>query len=305
MKTDGEWLVDDFSRSRRRSSEPPSPSLVRPARRRPRRVRRARSAPPGRPRSPTSTPPTAGSGCSTRPPRCCSTRSGGRRTTPSWRPRSRRPTSRSPSPRSAAEPRPDPEPVATPTGAAARWVVPTWLLVGARRADRRWSSPRRRTSGPSPRTARSRSRTRAAQSAAERAIVPVLSYDYRDPRRRPGRGAGRTMTVGLPQGVRPALRGHPGERARRPGPSSSAEVVASGIVRVRRGPGRGAAVREPADDQQAADRAGRLQEPGPGHHGAGRRTTGWSTTWRRRRSRSSPAECPASAGRTERECAFP
>ena len=40
VKIDGKWLVDDFEPTSTRSSEPVSASLVRPARRRPRRVRR-------------------------------------------------------------------------------------------------------------------------------------------------------------------------------------------------------------------------------------------------------------------------
>ena len=118
---------------------------------------------------------------STRPPRCCSTRSSGRRTTPSWRPPSPRP-SRSP------RPEPEPEPVADgrcripnrwrpPTGGG-RWVVPTWLLIGVgvltvlviAAAAYFWTQPSDSSIEES---------TREAQSAAERAIVPVLSYDYK------------------------------------------------------------------------------------------------------------------------------
>jgi Mce-associated membrane protein len=70
---------------------------------------------------------------------------------------------------------PSVDPVVTPTGSG-RWVVPTWLLIGVgvvtllviAATAYFWTQP----SDSSVEDA-----TRAAQSAAERAIVPVLSYD--------------------------------------------------------------------------------------------------------------------------------
>ena len=67
------------------------------------------------------------------------------------------------------------DPVVTPT-AGGRWIVPTWLLIGLAVATALviaaaayfWTQPSDSSIEES---------TRAAQSSAERAIVPVLSYD--------------------------------------------------------------------------------------------------------------------------------
>ena len=93
--------------------------------------------------------------------------------------------------------------------------VPGWLLIGLAvvtvaviaAAAYFWSQPS---------DSAIEDATREAQSAAERAIVPVLSYDVTtlDDDQAAGQAY---LTDGLPQEVRRALRVHPGERATRPG----------------------------------------------------------------------------------------
>ena len=136
--------------------------------------------------SPTWSRARAGSRRSTRPPRCCWTSSGVRRTTPSWPPRRPEPT---------PEPTPEPAPAGRPTtdrrpparvgrrchASTAALAVPDRgccrVLLGVV-AGRGPSGPRLLgVAAPSDERRRGR-RPRRRRSAAERAIVPVLSYDY-------------------------------------------------------------------------------------------------------------------------------
>ena len=159
----------------------------------------------------------------TRPRRCCSTPPAGRRTTPSL-------AAEGPTRRAGAD--------AAVAAAAVRGRVPTLRTRAhpARRRLGRGRAPvapgrrRRRRAGllaatlcdrgRAVRRRRSRTADPQAQSAAERAVVPILSYDYGDLDEDQDGGA-RLHDGGLPrERLRPALRGAPGQRARAPGPRS-------------------------------------------------------------------------------------
>ena len=98
------------------------------------------------------------------------------------------------------------------TPASARWLVPAWLLAGVAVltavavAACAWVVTTR------PSDAAVRESTRAAQSAAERAIGPILSYDYRR-LDQDQKAAESYMTSSYRKKYAPALRGDQGERA--------------------------------------------------------------------------------------------
>ncbi len=116
----------------------------------------------------------------------------------------------------------------SPTGGG-RWVVPTWLLIGVgvltvlviAAAAYFWTQPSDSSIEES---------TRAAQSAAERAIVPVLSYDAKTLDDDQADGAV-LHDVGLPQASTTSSSRLIKENAPETETVVSAEVVASGIVR--------------------------------------------------------------------------
>ena len=124
-----------------------------------------RSGPRGAPPSPTSTRPTAASPSPTRLPGCCSTRKRARRTTPSSRAHRQRCARPGPAGRhdhrSSAGRR-----LGRPAGCSSGWACSRWS----------WPVPRP-PSAPRPSTGRTRTSTDAARAAAERAVVPILSYD--------------------------------------------------------------------------------------------------------------------------------
>ena len=132
-----------------------------------------------------------------------------------------------PEPGVAGEPLSDPEPVATTTGGG-RWVVPTWLLIGVgvltvlviAAAAYFWTQPSDSSIEES---------TREAQSAAERAIVPVLSYDYKtlDDDQAAAQAA---MTSDYRKEYDPLFEVVK-ENAPETGTAITTEVIASGIVR--------------------------------------------------------------------------
>ena len=152
------------------------------------------------------------------------------------------------------------------------WVAPGWLLVAVAAIAALVVGASAVLVATAPSDASIADATRQAQSSAERAIVPILSYDASrsgdlDEDQRSAEGfmtsdyraeyaklfevikanAPQTRYEGLGRGRR--LR-------RRP---------------LRRRPGLGPGLREPADHQQAGQGARRLQGPGHRHHAAGRR----------------------------------
>ena len=301
VKIDGEWLVDDFTPVTGEHAPSDAATGTRPRRPQlydlldvdPRRLRRRdprRLA--GRDRRPRPRP-TAGSASSTRPPRCCSTRTAGRRTTPSCaavrRPSRRR---REPDDRATRAPsrgaRRSAEPVRE--AHAGRLPSPAWLLAGLALL----ASSALRRSG----------RGRACVQPAVRTTAVE-----RDTRRRPGRRGARDRAdpvLRLPQTSRTTR----GRRAAMTSPATTARSTTQlfagiqrtrprprstvvdaprwsppAIVRSGERPGRGAGLRQPGHDQQAApDRAGDLQGPG-------RRVT--MAEGRRRVARRRPGHRPA------------
>ena len=123
----------------------------------------------------------------------------------------------------------------------------------------------------SPRTPRSQESTRDAQSAAERAIVPILSYDAAAPRR--DQQAAESYLTADYRKKYDQLFEVIKQNAPRTKTVVTAEVVASGVVRSGDDRVVGAALRQPADHQQADGPtvAGRLQGPGHRAHAEGRR----------------------------------
>ena len=148
----------------------------------PDRDRPTRSGRPGGPPSPTSTRPTGGSGSTTRPPRCCSTRARGRRTT---RELAAEHAAAEADEAARAERRGDARPSrsrrASPSRAPRRRRAPRLRArLAAGRAGRPVAAAlgdRRRRCWRKPSDAAVEDDTEAAQAAAERAIVPILSYD--------------------------------------------------------------------------------------------------------------------------------
>ena len=216
--------------------------------------------------------------CSTRPPRCCSTPTGARRTTPS---------SAAAAPEPEPAPSPSPRPSRPPSGRPSRgrpscpagcWpasppLTLAVLVAAARRVVRR------RPVGPVGRGGDAA----AAQAAAERAIVPILSYDATHLDASAG-GRRAVPDRRLPQGLRRALRRACMRRQR---------VAATGTVVARRdlvrlGPGArpttdrvaGAScwsTTSPAPQQGRESSRCVLQELGSTlDHGAATATTGWS-----------------------------
>ena len=204
------------------------PQLVRPARRRagrvrgrdPRRLARGDRRP--RPDRPSLRAP------STRRPRCCSTRTAERRTTPSWRRR------RSPSRRARARARARGgrtsadrrrrravEPPGCPPGCWSGLAVAVLVVAGVAA----WLC----LSQPSDDAVEDA--TAAAQSAAERAVVPILSYDADGPRRSPRRPPSSTSPATTARSTTSSSTGSSSRTLRRPRRCSSAELVRSGVVR--------------------------------------------------------------------------
>ena len=150
-----------------------------------------------------------------------------------------------------------------------RRVVPAWLLAGVAVltavavgvAAWLWFAV--------PSDASVEESTRTAESAAERAVGPILSYDYQH-LDEDQQAAESYMTAGYRKDYDQLFavikQNAPGTQT-----VVKADVVASGIVRS--GDDRVDVLLfvEPADDQQAAEDARRLQGPGHGHHGEGRR----------------------------------
>ena len=116
------------------------------------------------------------------------------------------------------------------------------------------------------------------QAAAERAIVPILSYDYETLE------ADQAARAGLPHRPTTArtttelFDGHLPRTRRRPRPSVEAEVVGVGVVRSGEDRGRRARLRRPAHDQQGHSRSPRptrTRSPSPWRRST---ASGWSTT---------------------------
>jgi Mce-associated membrane protein len=122
---------------------------------------------------------------------------------------------------------PTSDPVVTATGRG-RWIVPTWLLIGLAvltvvviaAAAYLWTQPSDSAVEDS---------TRAAQSAAERAIVPVLSYDAKT--LDDDQAEAQSYMTSEYRKKYDDLFALIKENAPQTGTAVSAEVVASGIVR--------------------------------------------------------------------------
>ena len=180
----------------------------------------------------------------------------------------RRPTAaapRRPAPGAAATSRPRPR-----AARRTRRAVPTWALavlaavtaVAVAASAWLWFAV--------PSDASVEESARAARSAAERAVVPILSYNalHLDEDRRPRR---RYMTSDYREKSYDKMFAVIEQNA--PGTKT---IVRTDVIRVGDralggGPRPGPAVPGPAHDQQADDRADRLPRPGHGHHAAGRR----------------------------------
>ncbi len=157
-----------------------------------------------------------------------------------------------------------------PSTRKAAGVVPAWLLAGlgvvaaALVAVTAWMWLRE--------DAGSDEAARAAQTAAERAVVPVLSYDFEN--LEADRQAATAEMTGRYRSEYDKLFALIEDNAPQTETRVGAEVVASGIVRASGRARAGAGLRGPADDQQAERRTDGLQGPGDALDAA-RRTTTW------------------------------
>ena len=262
VRVDGEWLVDDYtpvSAAEGAEGTPRSPTWYDVLGVAPDATPR-RCAPHGAPASPTSTPPSAASRCSTRPPRCCST----------------------PQQRAAydaesvvPEPEPEPEPAASvelepgagPGGA--RRAVPGWVLAGLGVATLLVAGAALVVAVTVPSDRSVEEATTAARTAAERAIVPILSYDAADSTSSKAAAEG-YLTGDYRKEYDQALR-----RRDRDQRAVDRHHRARPTGALRRGPrrrrsGAGVPARRPVADQQGRAAARGLPELGDGHDGAGR-----------------------------------
>ena len=172
------------------------------------------------------------------------------------------------------------------------WVVPGWLLVAVAAVAALVVGACAVVAATAPSDASIADATRAAQSSAERAIVPILSYDASqsgdlDEDQRAAEGF---MTADYRDEYAKLFEVIKAN-APETGTKVSAEVVASGIVRSGDDRVVGPGLRQPADHQQAGRGAGRLQGPGHRHHAEGRRRLA------RRRPRHLPRRLSAGRGR--------